>query len=188
MPPPIKTYYGASPEEQEDLLELRKTHYTTLRELEKQAARYGGAVPAHIATGIAEAEANIRAIDEAMRSPIEAATAEKLGATGQFSVLALRIDLLMEQQRTAQTESERWRLHLVEQIQNLNSEIAEETKRWHGNLVEQVKGIHSVIEAETDKWREVQRGNWILFLAIGVLLLFVVAAIIGLAIVISLRW
>ncbi len=66
MPPPIQTYYENSPEEQEDLLELRKDYYRTLRSLQRRAARYGDAgVPAPIASAIAEAEANIRAIDEA---------------------------------------------------------------------------------------------------------------------------
>jgi len=106
---PVATYYGNSPDEQADLLELRRAHYETLRHLEKQAARYGDAVPVHIAAGIKEAEASIRAIDDKLRSPIDTATAQRLGTTGQFSVLALRLDHLAEQMRTMQTQSDDWR-------------------------------------------------------------------------------
>lgn len=106
---PVTTYYGNSPDEQRDLLELRRAHYETLRHLEKQAARYGDAVPVHIAAGIKEAEASIRAIDDKLRSPIDTATAQRLGTTGQFSVLALRLDHLAEQMRTMQTQSDDWR-------------------------------------------------------------------------------
>ena len=106
---PVTTYYGNSPDEQADLLELRRAHYETLRHLEKQAARYGDAVPVHIAAGIKEAEASIRAIDDKLRSPIDTATAQRLGTTGQFSVLALRLDHLAEQMRTMQTQSDDWR-------------------------------------------------------------------------------
>ena len=106
---PVATYYGNSPDEQADLLELRRAHYETLRHLEKQAARYGDAVPVHIAAGIKEAEASSRAIDDKLRSPIDTATAQRLGTTGQFSVLALRLDHLAEQMRTMQTQSDDWR-------------------------------------------------------------------------------
>ena len=106
---PVATYYGNSPDEQADLLELRRGHYEPLRHLEKQAARYGDAVPVHIAAGIKEAEASIRAIDDKLRSPIDTATAQRLGTTGQFSVLALRLDHLAEQMRTMQTQSDDWR-------------------------------------------------------------------------------
>ena len=59
MPPPIETYYSGSPEEQQDLLELRKDYYRTLRVLERRAATYGDAgVPAQVATAIADAKAN----------------------------------------------------------------------------------------------------------------------------------
>mgnify|MGYP001462548832 CR=1 FL=1 len=106
---PVATYYGNSPDEQADLLELRRAHYETLRHLEKQAARYGDAVPVHIAAGIKEAEASIRAIDDKLRSPIDTATAQRLGTPGQFSVLALRLDHLAAQMRTMQTQSDDWR-------------------------------------------------------------------------------
>ena len=106
---PIETYYGNSPDEQADLLALRKTYYDTLRHLERQAARYGDAVPPQVALGITEAHANIRAIDDKLRSPIDSATAKHLGDTGRFSVLALRLDHLAEQLRMMQTQSDDWR-------------------------------------------------------------------------------
>ena len=118
--PPVETYYGGSAEEQNDLLTLRLDYYKTLRALERQAARFGeGGVPAHIATGIADAKANIRAIDEALRSPIEAATAERLGATGQFNVLAMRIDLVSQQIRLSQEQADEWREHLRGGLEDL---------------------------------------------------------------------
>lgn len=159
---PIATYYGNSPDEQRDLLELRKTHYETLRYLERQAARYGDAVPVHIAAGIKEAEASIRAIDDKLRSPIDTATAKQLGTTGQFSVLALRLDHLAEQMRTMQTQSDDWRE--AEHISRVDWRDAELAARQYA-----------------------QRVNRMIFTAIGVVLLLLALAILGLAAAIFVR-
>jgi len=148
---PVTTYYGNSPDEQRDLLELRRAHYETLRHLEKQAARYGDAVPVHIAAGIKEAEASIRAIDDKLRSPIDTATVQRLGTTGQFSVLALRLDHLAEQMRSMQTQSDDWR------------------------------------EAEGQARQDAQRVNRMIFSAIGIVLLVLALAIMGLAAAILVR-
>ena len=80
---PVQTYYGGSAEEEQDLLELRKAHYERLHALELQAARFGEAVPASIAAGIADAESQIRAIDEVRAASIRPETAERIGQTGE---------------------------------------------------------------------------------------------------------
>ncbi len=159
---PVATYYGNSPDEQADLLELRRAHYETLRHLEKQAARYGDAVPVHIAAGIKEAEASIRAIDDKLRSPIDTATAQRLGTTGQFSVLALRLDHLAEQMRTMQTQSDDWR-------------TAEHESRdtWRTD--------------ERQARQDAQRINRMIFTAIGIVLFVLSLAIMGLAAAILVR-
>lgn len=154
----IETYYDGSSEEENDLLELRKEHYRTLRVLQKRAARYGGAVPSDIALAIADAKGQIRAIDEARKGRIRPETAEKLGATGQFNVLAGRINLVSEQLRLSQRTSDEWREVVRQQLASL--ELSD---------------------------HEFRRGVRMIFGAIGVALVLVAVAIFGLAGAIFLR-
>ncbi len=116
---PVQTYYGGSAEEEQDLLELRKAHYERLHALRLQAARFGDAVPANIAAGIADAESQIRAIDDVRKSAIRPETAERLGATGQFSVLASRLDQVSQQLRQQQQEADAWRERLAAGLASL---------------------------------------------------------------------
>ena len=116
---PLQLYYGGSPEEDQDLLELRKAHYDRLQALRLQAARFGDAVPATIAAGIADAESQIRAIDDVRKAAIRPETAERLGATGQFSVLAERLDLVSKQLRQQQKEADDWRERLAAGLASL---------------------------------------------------------------------
>lgn len=153
MPPePIKTYYDGSAEEEADLLALRKDHYRTLRVLQRQAATYGGAVPSQIALAIADAESQIRAIDDARKSRIRPETAERLGSTGQFAVLAERINLVSEQIRSMQRSADDWR---------------ESTK--------------DAIERLADIQHDSQRINRFVFIAIGVILAVIALVLLGLA-------
>lgn len=152
MPGPIETYYDGSAEEEADLLALRKEHYRTLRVLQRQAATYGGAVPSQIALAIADAESQIRAIDEARKSRIRPETAEKLGSTGQFAVLAERLNLVSEQIRLMQHSSDEWR---------------ESTKA----------ALDSLARVQHDS----QRINRLVFVAIGAILVLLAVALLGLA-------
>lgn len=151
-PPTIQTYYDGSAEEEADLLALRKDHYRTLRVLQRQAATYGGAVPSQIALAIADAESQIRAIDDARKSRIRPETAERLGATGQFAVLAERINLVSEQIRLMQHSSDEWREATKDALERL-------ADVQHGN----------------------QRVNRIVFIAIGAVLIVTLLAMLGLA-------
>lgn len=150
--PPLQTYYGGSAEEEQDLLELRKAHYDRLHALRLQAARYGDAVPANIAAGIADAESQIRAIDEVRKSAIRPETAERLGATGQFTVLAGRLDLVSQQLRQQQQSADEWR------------------EKFAGVLA-------SLAKSQGD----FQRTTRMIFQAIGVILVLVAVAMMGLA-------
>ena len=150
MPPPIQTYYDGSPEEDQDLLELRKAHYDRLHALRLQAARFGDAVPANIAAGIADAESQINAIDEVRKAKIRPETAERLGVTGQFTVLAGRLDLVSQQLRQQQQESEDWRTKLA-------------------------AGLASLAEHHAD----FQRTTRMIFQAIGAILFILALALIG---------
>ncbi len=116
---PIRTYYDGSPEEDQDLLELRQAHYDRLHALRLQAARYGDAVPANIAAGIADAESQINAIDEVRRAKIRPETAERMGATGQFTILAGRLDLLSQQMQLSQKQADDWRERIADAIDSL---------------------------------------------------------------------
>lgn len=149
MAPPIQTYYDGSPEEQQDLLELRKDYYRTLRVLQKQAARYGGAVPAQIAAGIADAESQIRAIDEARKSTIRPETAERLGATGQFSVLTTRLDLLSQQVQFSQKQADEWR-----DAQTAVQRQAEEWRAQFRSGLDALADIQRDYEKQADTWRQ----------------------------------
>jgi len=150
VPPPIQTYYDGSPEEDQDLLELRKAHYDRLHALRLQAARFGDAVPANIAAGIADAESQINAIDEVRKAKIRPETAERLGATGQFTVLAGRLDLVSQQLRQQQQEAEDWRTKLA-------------------------GGLASLAEHHAD----FQRTTRMIFQAIGAILFILALALIG---------
>ncbi len=152
MPPPIQTYYDGSPEEDQDLLELRKAHYDRLHALRLQAARFGDAVPANIAAGIADAESQINAIDEVRKAKIRPETAERLGATGQFTVLAGRLDLVSQQLRQQQQEAEDWRTKLAGGLED---------------LAEHQRGF--------------QRTTRMIFTAIGIILALLSLALMGLA-------
>ena len=116
---PIRTYYDGSPEEDQDLLELRQAHYDRLHALRLQAARYGDAVPANIAAGIADAESQINAIDEVRRAKIRPETAERMGATGQFTILAGRLDILSQQMQLSQKQADDWRERIADAIDSL---------------------------------------------------------------------
>ena len=149
---PIRTYYDGSPEEDQDLLELRQAHYDRLHALRLQAARFGDAVPSGIAAGIADAESQIRAIDEVRKSAIRPETAERLGATGQFSVLAGRLDLVSQQLRQQQQEAEDWRTKLA-----------------------------GVLASLAKSQGDFQRTTRMIFQAIGVILVLVALVMMGLA-------
>lgn len=152
MSGPIETYYDGSAEEENDLLALRKEHYRTLRVLQRQAATYGGAVPSQIALAIADAKGQIRAIDEARKSRIRPETAERLGSTGQFAVLAERLNLVSEQIRLMQHSSDEWR---------------ETTKT----------ALDGLARVQHDS----QRINRLVFVAIGAILVLLALALLGLA-------
>lgn len=187
---PIETYYGNSPDEQSDLLELRKTYYGTLRHLEKQAARYGDAVPPHIAASITEARANIRAIDDKLRSPIASETAQQLGDTGRFSVLAGRLDLLGEQMRLMQTQSDEHRAQAQQreisaaragrrEQQRLRKEVA--------SVVKQVAALEERSRREDDKREQGQRLARFLYIAVSVALALLTVAVVVMAVAIVRR-
>ncbi len=144
MPPPIQTYYENSPEEQEDLLELRKDYYRTLRSLQRRAARYGDAgVPAPIASAIAEAEANIRAIDEARGGVVSTATAERIGATGQFNILTQRLELLSQQVLLSQKQADEWRDVFRSALDDLAQHQRGLASDWHEAID---KGVAAVVD------------------------------------------
>lgn len=149
---PIRTYYDGSPEEDQDLLELRQAHYDRLHALRLQAARYGDAVPANIAAGIADAESQINAIDEVRRAKIRPETAERMGATGQFTILAGRLDLLSQQMQLSQKQADDWRERIAD-------------------------AIHSLAKSQGD----FRRTTRMIFQAIGVILVIVALAMMGLA-------
>lgn len=161
MPEAIETYYDGSAEEENDLLALRKEHYRTLRVLQRQAATYGGAVPSQIALAIADAKGQIRAIDEARKSRIRPETAEKLGSTGQFAVLAERLNLVSEQIRLMQRASDEWR---------------ETTKDALADLA-----TLGALEQLAESQRTSQRTNRLVFVAIGAVLALLALALLGLA-------
>lgn len=191
MPPPIQTYYDGSPEEQEDLLELRKAYYETLRKLELQAARFGGAVPSNIAADIADAKANIRAIDEARAGTVSTETAEKLGSTGQFAVLVQRIDLISQQVRLVQKQADEWR-----DAQAAVQEQAEDWRTQFRSGLDALADIQRTYEKQADKWRAelgsglksladtqhtFQRTTRMIVTAIGIILALLSLALMGLA-------
>lgn len=174
MPPPIETYYSGSPEEQQDLLELRKDYYRTLRVLERRAATYGDAgVPAQVATAIADAKANIRAIDEALRSPIDSSTAERLGATGQFNVLAVRLDLLSQQVRLSQDQADEWRATFRATLDDLADDQRAKAAEWR-------EALNVGFKALTDQQSIFQRVTRNMFQAIGAVLFILALTLIGL--------
>ncbi len=115
-------YYGNSPEEQDNLNELLRAHKDTLHELLLQAARYGGVVPSQIALGIKQAEANIRAIEEQQNSPIDDETVDGLGDKGRFKVVTRRLDLIGDQIRLMQRQSDESR------EQALKTQVTEQRK------------------------------------------------------------
>lgn len=98
---------------------MRQAHYDRLHALRLQAARYGDAVPANIAAGIADAESQINAIDEVRRAKIRPETAERMGATGQFTILAGRLDLLSQQMQLSQKQADDWRERIADAIDSL---------------------------------------------------------------------
>lgn len=187
---PVQTYYGDSPEEQDDLLELRKAYYDTLHELQLQAARYGGAVPSHIATGIKEAEANIRAIDEKRKSPIDSATAQQLGDTGRFAVITGRLDHVAEQIRLMQAQSDEWREHRrQEQLTAARAERRERQKlrRQVAQVVTQVGTLEQRQKDEDAARARGQQFQRRILILIGAALLLVALGIMGLAVALFVR-
>lgn len=187
---PIETYYGNSSDEHNDLLELRKVHYDTLHELRLQAARYGGAVPSHIATGIKEAEASIRAIDDKLRSPIDSTTVQQLGDTGRFAVVTGRLDHLAEQIRLMQAQSDEWRVHRREEQlattradrrerQKLTRQVAQVVKQVGAleGLQKQVGALEERQDKEDHARAQGQKFQRMLLVVIGVALLLVAVAV-----------
>ncbi len=172
MAPAIQTYYDDSAEEENDLLELRKEHYRTLRVLQKQAAKFGGAVPAQIAAGIADAESQIAAIDEARKARILPETAERLGATGQFTLLAGRLNLLSQQLRQQQQEADRWRESVRESLADLAKSQQQIAVEWRERLGE---GLGELEKSQAD----FQRVARMIVQAIGVALFILALALLG---------
>jgi hypothetical protein len=177
---PIETFYGNSPDEQADLLELRKAYYETLRHLEKQAARYDeSSVPANIAVGIKEAQANIRAIDEKRLSPIASETAAQLGDTGRFAVLTSRLDWLGEQMRLMQTQSDDYRTQQQQREISASRAQRREQQRLRkevANVVKQVAALEERSRREDDKREHGQRLARFIYITVSVAMLLIAVA------------
>ncbi len=194
-------YYGNSPQDQDDLNELLRAHKDTLHELRLQAARFGGAVPSHIALGIKQAEANIRTIEEQQNSPIDDETADGLGDKGRFKVVTRRLDLIGDQIRLMQRQSDesREQVHKTQVMEQRKSRSErEKIRKQVADIAKQVQTIkvdnaafqesERTARAEGQKkaldvQQESLRVNRYLFYGV----MFVGVAILALAIVLAFR-
>ena len=81
----------------------------------------------------------IRAIDEVRAASIRPETAERIGQTGQFSVLTSRLDLLSQQLRQQQTEADKWREWLAAGLASLAD--AQDTFQRTTRMIFQAIGV-----------------------------------------------
>jgi hypothetical protein len=138
-------------EETKHYAEIIRAKQDRLNVLDVQAAKYGIDVPPHVAMERVSLEAELRAVETTLDSPIRAELGDELGPRGRFVV--------NHQQNR--------------EIQKQNSDIEQLSREMKQNIAAIAVKLDRFIDA-SDAWRNMHRQ---LILIIGVAVLIIVIAI-----------